>query len=199
MKSTLLCTALAFINLAGMVSAQGFGQRGPGFNSPGALVNNVTPTQLTQWMQSTNGVSTATVDQWCYGMNQITGYTCPAPENFGFTGWQRTSQVDAQTFLNNLRAYESGVNTAPFATNPGWQNSPGVAACQRAVRDRLRNQGYSDVRISSINAENGRRGSDRVFGSVDAQRQFGRFDRFDFSCGVNLERGNVSSLDLNPR
>jgi hypothetical protein len=40
---------------------------------------------------------------------------------------------------------------------------------------------------------------DRVYGFADAEGQFGQPERFDFSCGVNLERGNVRSLDVNPR
>ncbi|HEY7334088.1 MAG TPA: hypothetical protein VH639_04330 [Bryobacteraceae bacterium] len=55
------------------------------------------------------------------------------------------------------------------------------------------------MRIPSINAEDGPRGADRVYGLADARQRYGRAEQFDFSCAVNLERGQVRSLDVNPR
>jgi hypothetical protein len=208
MKSNLLLMTMVFAGLAGLTSAQTYEQRGPGYGyglreRPGATVNMVTAGQLTQWMQDRNGSSVATADQWCYAMGQVVagGYICPAPENFGFTGSERNATVDAQTFLNNLRAYETGVSAGPVGPGGGQplQTSPGVAACRRAVQDRLRADGYSDVRIPSINAEDGPRGADRVYGLAEARQRYGRAEQFDFSCAVNLERGQVRSLDVNPR
>ena len=211
MKSKLLYTAVAFAGLAGMLPGQSFERQGPGYGygfreRPGVTSSTVTAAQLTQWMRGATGSTTANVDKWCYAMGQLVpgGYTCPDPESFGFSGGNRTSMVDAQTFLNNLRAYQ-GPNAAPYAApyaaggGGSAAASPGLEACREAVRDRLRSNGYSDVYISSINAEDRRGGGDRVYGSADAQGQYGRHQRFDFSCGVNLERGEVRSVDLNPR
>jgi len=204
MKCNLLYTAVAFVGLTGIVSAQGYQRQVPGYTHPGARADTVTAPQLSQWMQSATGASTATVDKWCYAMGQVAGgYTCPDPESFGFTGNYRYSMVDAQTFLNNLRAYQSGGYpggyTAPYAATGPAGNSPGMEACGQAVSDRLRNEGYSDVRISSMNAEDRPGGLDRVYGSADAEGQYRRHERFDFSCRVNLERGEVHSVDVNPR
>jgi hypothetical protein len=208
MKSKLLFTTVMFAGLTGMISAQSFGQGGPGNRGygpgerPRVAANMVTPEQLTRWMRGSIGSSTATADQWCYAMGQlVTGYSCPGPDKFGFSGRLRNAPVDAQTFLNNLRAYETGAYSVPYATSegPAREESPGVVACRHAVMDRLRDEGYSDVHIPSINAEDRRGGADRVYGSADARGQRGRPEQFDFSCGVNLERGKIRSLDINPR
>jgi hypothetical protein len=206
MKSKLLFITVVSAGLTGMIYAQGFERdngRYGGREGPRVVSNMVTPEQLTQWMQASIRSRTATADQWCYAMGQLVpgGYTCPGPDKFGFTGDSRYSRVDAQTFLNNLRAYETGAYNAPYATSegPAREESPGVVACRHAVMDRLRDEGYSDVHIPSINAEDRPGGADRVYGSADARGQRGRPEQFDFSCGVNLERGEIRSLDINPR
>jgi hypothetical protein len=208
MNSKLLFTTVVFAGLTGMICAQSVAQREPGNSGygyrerPRVTTDMVTPGQLTQWMQGSIGSSTATADQWCYAMGQLVrGYTCPGPDKFGFTGDRRYSRVDAQTFLNNLRAYETGAYSAPYARGegPAREESPGVMSCRHAVEERLRDEGYYDVRIPSITAEDRPGGADRVYGSADAQGQRGRPERFDFSCAVNLERGEVRSLDINPR
>jgi hypothetical protein len=114
MKSKLLFTTVVFAGLSGIISAQSFGQQQPG-NSGYVTPNMVTPGQLTQWMQASIGSSMATADQWCYAMGQLVtgGYTCPHPEDFGFTGELRYEPVDARTFLNNLQAYGY---TGPYST-----------------------------------------------------------------------------------
>jgi hypothetical protein len=207
MKSNLLFMTVAVAGLAGLTSAQSY-ERRPGYNGYGlrqrpGVTANVTAAQLTHWMQTSTGSSSATVDRWCYAMGQLVpgGYTCPSPENFGFTGRERNAAVDAQTFLNNLRAFETGANTVPFsqgAVGPG-RASPGVDACRQAVENRLRGDGYFGIRITSINAEDRPGGLDRVYGFAEAEDQTREPEGFDFSCGVNLERGEVRSLDVNPR
>jgi len=205
MKSNLLFLTVAAVGLAGLTSAQSYDRRAPGYalrERPGVTAN-VTAEQLTQWMRASTGSSTATVDRWCYALGQLVpgGYTCPAPEYFGFTGRERYAAVNAQAFLNNLRAYETSANTAPFA--PGGVGpagtSPGVSSCRQAVEDRLRADGYYGIRISSINAEDRPGGIDRVYGFAEAEGRYRQPIGFDFSCGVNLERGDIRSVDVNPR
>src|SRR5215471_7802872 len=126
MKSKLLFLTVAVAGVAGLTSAQSYERRVPGYSGYAirerpSVTANVTAEQLTQWMRASTGSSTATADRWCYALGQLTrsGYACPAPENFGFTGRERYAAVDAQTLLNNLRAYEKGANTAPFADGAG--------------------------------------------------------------------------------
>jgi len=82
---------------------------------------------------------------------------------------------------------------------PGPSVAPGIEACQRAVEDRLRNDGYDRITVRSIRADDRPGGADRVMGSADAEGRYRRPDSFDFSCVVNLERGVVRSVDLNSR
>jgi hypothetical protein len=183
------------------MSAQTYERRGD--SGYGRGVKMVTAEQLSQWMQSSIGSRTATADQWCYAMGKLVpgGYTCPSPDQFGFAGAERNASVDAQTFLNNLRAYQTGSNPPAYAAEGVGpvEVSPGVRACRHEVEDRLRADGYSDVHIPSINSEDRPGGADRVYGFADAQSRFGRPEHFDFSCSVNLERGDVHSVDVNPR
>jgi hypothetical protein len=76
--------------------------------------------------------------------------------------------------------------------------TPGIAACQQAVEARLGNDGYDQVSVRSINAVDRPGGGDQVSGYADAER-YRRVESFNFSCVVNLERGEVRSLDLNRR
>jgi hypothetical protein len=195
MKSNLLFMTVAMAGLAGLTSAQSYERP--------VTPNMVTAAQLTHWMEGSIRSNVATADQWCYAMGQLVtgGYTCPPPDQFGFAGPERNATVDAQTFLNNLRGYLTGGNTAPYVAGGGQPQevSPGVAACRHAVQNRLRDEGYYDVHIPSINAEDRPGGADRVYGLAEAQGGSGRLQQFDFSCAVNLERGEVHSLDVNPR
>jgi hypothetical protein len=77
--------------------------------------------------------------------------------------------------------------------------SPGIQACQNAVQDRLRNDGFERINIRSISAEDRPGGPDRVAGYAEAERRDRRPETFDFSCAVNLERGSIRSVDVNPR
>jgi hypothetical protein len=211
MKLNLLSISVAFVGLAGLAAAQNYERRDPG-DRPALTPNMVTAGELTQWMQGSIGSTRATADQWCYAMGQLVrgGYTCPPPDKFGFAGRDRNERVDAQTFLNDLRAlqgspnprpYEERNNSAPYVAEggPRQQASPGVAACRQAVQDRLRGEGYSDVHVPSINSEDRPGGADRVYGMAEAQGRYGHAEHFDFSCAVNLERGEVHRLEVNPR
>jgi hypothetical protein len=208
MKSNLLFITVACAGLCGVMSAQTSerrlpGDSGYGFRERPVAANMVTPEQLTHWMQGSIGSNSATADQWCYAMSKLVpgGYTCPPPDQFGFAGRERNATVDAQTFLNNLRAYQTGGSPPPYATEGTGrvEVSPGVRACRHEVEERLRADGYSQVQIPSINSEDRPGGADRVYGWAEAQSRFGRSEHFDFSCAVNLERGDVHSVDLNPR
>lgn len=94
--------------------------------------NSVSASALTAWMQQSIGTPQANADQWCYGMGQliIGGYTCPAPELFGFTGAQRFQTVDATSFLSMLNSYLVGgaqqttAVTAPAINRGGTVTRP---------------------------------------------------------------------------
>lgn len=73
-----------------------------------------------------------------------------------------------------------------------------VQRCQREVDDRIRRQGYQDIRFNSINIDDRPGRNDWVIGNARADR--GRnSDRFEFSCRVDLATGNIRSVDLGRR
>jgi hypothetical protein len=81
----------------------------------------------------------------------------------------------------------------------GGSQTPGINACQRAVEDRLRGDGYDRVNFRSINVDDRPGGSDRVVGFAEANGRYGRADGFDFSCSVRLETGEIRGVDVRRR
>lgn len=66
--------------------------------------------------------------------------------------------------------------------------------CQGAVDQNLHDRGFSNVQINSINQESGVR-RDYISGSASADNGYGT-SSFGFSCRVNLNSGNVRSVDV---
>jgi hypothetical protein len=86
---------------------------------------------------------------------------------------------------------------------PGWRPSSGSNAvslenCQRAVENRIRDNGFARVEFNSLKVDDNPGRNDWVVGSA---RGIGRSGSaaFEFSCSVNLNNGNVRSVDLNRR
>jgi hypothetical protein len=82
----------------------------------------------------------------------------------------------------------------------GRGNRPGYSsrqsqACERAVSDRVRRDGYSNIKIESAETGDGR--SDSIVGNVRADRG-DRSDWFNFSCSLDRNM-TVRSLDLTRR
>jgi hypothetical protein len=71
-------------------------------------------------------------------------------------------------------------------------------ACQRAVEDRMRHDGYGSVAFGSIDVDNAQGRSDRIIGTARADRG-NRSESFDFSCTMKLENGTVRSVDVRRR
>jgi hypothetical protein len=88
--------------------------------------NMVTASALTGWMQAAIGSPVASVDQWCYGMNELIvgGFQCPGPELFGFVGAQRFSPVTADVFLTQLRAYYATQTASGGVSTTGGSPAP---------------------------------------------------------------------------
>ena len=86
----------------------------------------------------------------------------------------------------------------------GYDDGGGMASgramenCRQAVRDRLRSEGYDAVQLPSINVDDrpGRR--DWIVGTARASRGM-RGDTFNFSCSVDMNRGEVRNVDVTRR
>jgi hypothetical protein len=81
----------------------------------------------------------------------------------------------------------------------GYRGGPGrnrgVQACEIAVRDRLRRDGYREIDFARINVDDNPGRNDWVVGTLSASRR-GRLEYLDFSCSVNLNNGDVRSVDV---
>lgn len=69
-----------------------------------------------------------------------------------------------------------------------------VQTCQREVERRVRDRGYRDVQFGEINIDDRSNRNDSVVGNLRADR-----DRFNFTCRVDLNDGDVRSVDLKRR
>src|SRR6266849_11015247 len=70
--------------------------------------------------------------------------------------------------------------------------------CERAVEERLRRDGYDYVDFGSLRVDDRPGRGDWIVGNVTANR-WRRPESFNFSCSVNLENGNVRSVDVTHR
>jgi hypothetical protein len=74
----------------------------------------------------------------------------------------------------------------------------GVATCERAVRDRLRSDGYRDIDFQRIDVDNNPGRNDWVVGTLSAFRR-NRSEYMNFSCSVNLNTGDIRSVNVRRR
>lgn len=78
---------------------------------------------------------------------------------------------------------------------PGRGSNRGVQACESAVRDRVRRDGYREIDFSRIAVDNNPGRNDWVIGTLSANRR-NRLERLEFSCAVNLNSGDVRSVEV---
>ena len=74
-----------------------------------------------------------------------------------------------------------------------------VQNCQSAVANRMRDRGLRDVQFGRIGLDDNPGRNDWVVGEVAGSRGYGGRESFNFSCRVNLNDGDVRSVDLNRR
>ena len=74
-----------------------------------------------------------------------------------------------------------------------------TAACQRAAEQRIERDGYRNVQFGRLDADGNRR-NDGIAGTATAQRgNNGRAYDFDIRCSVNLDNGNIRSVEVKRR
>lgn len=79
---------------------------------------------------------------------------------------------------------------SPFQSGPGQA----AQACQRAVEDKIRNEGYDRVNFGSVRVDDRPGRNDRITGTARADGRNGS-DSFDFACRVDLQTGAIRSVD----
>jgi hypothetical protein len=73
-----------------------------------------------------------------------------------------------------------------------------MESCQRAVEDRIRQDGFGRVQFGSMNVENRPGNNDWIVGNARAEGR-NRSESYDFSCQVELRDGDVRSVDVRRR
>lgn len=73
-----------------------------------------------------------------------------------------------------------------------------VEVCREAAAERLRRDGFDNIRIRNIEADNRTGRSDSVQGTATARRGR-RTEEFTFSCSVDLSNGNVRRVRIDRR
>jgi hypothetical protein len=121
-----------------------------------------------------------------YDRDETYRFSCSV--NFD-TGEVRSAQIDP-------------IGPDRYPPGPGdTGRSAGRAAmdsCQRAVEDRVRRDGYQHVDFLSIHADDRPGRNDWIVGTARADVRL-RSDSFEFSCSVNLQNGDVRSVDVRRR
>jgi hypothetical protein len=74
-------------------------------------------------------------------------------------------------------------------------NIQATEACQRAVEERIRRDGYEHVDFVSIKIDDRPGRNDSIIGNARADRRY-RSDSYEFSCDVNLRSGEVRSVSV---
>jgi len=121
-----------------------------------------------------------------YDRDETFNFSCSV--NFD-TGQVRSAQIDP---------------LEPDRYMPGYgdaRKSPARLAldsCERSVEDNLHQKGYQHVDFLTINVDDRPGRSDWLLGTVRADVR-ARSDSFSFSCSVNLQSGDVRSIDVRRR
>ncbi|HWC99005.1 MAG TPA: hypothetical protein VG456_19730 [Candidatus Sulfopaludibacter sp.] len=120
-----------------------------------------------------------------YDRDEVYRFSCSV--NFD-TGEVRSAQIDPAD-------RDRDRPEAPPAPSP---TRIAMDGCQRAVEDRIRNNGYQHVDIVSINVDDRPGRNDWIVGVARADIR-SRSDSYNFSCSVNLRDGDVRSVDVRRR
>jgi hypothetical protein len=96
-----------------------------------------------------------------------------------------------------IEPLQSGRDSRGYGDRTAY-SSRQVQSCERAVSERFRRDGYSNVDIESINAGAGQGRNDLIVGTARANRG-GRSDSFTFSCSLDHDNMTVRSIDLKSR
>jgi hypothetical protein len=120
------------------------------------------------------------------GYDRDESYRFSCSVNFD-TGQVRSAQIDPLDRDRDMR----GPGPDPRAAAA----KAAIDSCQRAVDDRVRNDGYQHIDFLTIRVDDRPGRSDWVMGTVRADVRF-RSDSFDFACNVNLQDGAVRNVTV---
>lgn len=126
-----------------------------------------------------------------FGRDEAFRFSCSV--NFE-TGLVRSAQVEPDrqgSYRNNNGRYDS--QNAYVSSS-----ERALSGCRDAVEYRLANDGYANVTIDSIRADDRSGRRDWIIGNARAQSRRGRAG-FRFSCSVDLRDGDVRTVDVQPR
>lgn len=131
-------------------------------------------------------------NDWVIGMLEVRRYNREERLRFSCSvdfenGRVRTAQIDEM---------EGG-------RGPGYRDGAAgtgraMESCQRAVEQRIRQDGFDRVQFGSMNVENRPGNNDWIVGNARADGRY-RSESYDFSCQVELRDGDLRSVDVRRR
>jgi hypothetical protein len=132
-------------------------------------------------------------NDWISGT--LSGRRGPYSENFSFAC---SVDFDArQVGPVSVRPANDGYYGRATARNR-YSREQALQACGDAVQQRLRQDGYRDIRIQGMDLDDRPGDNDWVVGGLTARRD--RYnDNFEFSCSIDFDEGRVRSINVNRR
>jgi hypothetical protein len=121
-----------------------------------------------------------------YSRDETYNFSCSV--NFD-TGQVRSAQIDPIERDSYMPGY-GDARKAPARI--------AMDSCQRAVEDNIHQQGYQHLDFLSINVDDAPGRNDWIVGNARADIR-NRADSFSFSCNVDLQDGDVRSVDVRRR
>jgi hypothetical protein len=131
-------------------------------------------------------------NDWVIGMLEVRRYNRDEHLRFSCSvdfdsGRVRTAQIDEVEGGGRGPGYRDGTAGAGRA----------MESCQRAVEQRIRQEGFDRVQFGSMNVENRPGNNDWIVGRAMAD---GRYrSEYEFSCQVELRDGDLRSVDVRRR
>ncbi len=132
-------------------------------------------------------------NDWVIGMLEVRRYDREERLRFSCSvdfdsGRVRTAQIDEM----------EGSRPGPGYRDSASGTGRAMESCQRAVEQRIRQDGFDRVQFGSMNVENRPGNNDWIVGNARADGRY-RPGSYDFSCRVELRDGDLRSVEVRRR
>jgi hypothetical protein len=127
-----------------------------------------------------------------FNHDELYRFSCSVDFESGRVRSAQFASAEGGGFGPNDRGGDRGGDVRDSGSNVAIQ------ACQRAVEQRIRRDGFSNPNFESMKVDNRPGRNEWITGSVQADGRY-RGQWFDFSCAANLDSGSVRLVDVTRR